>query len=78
VNTSSRSHRKIQNRTKFLLQVLKQQEDSAILLASNRPQHNDKTKNRSTEMEKQNFKGKDSRGKTSSSKLDPTTRRWVP
>jgi hypothetical protein len=26
--------------------------------------HNDKTKNRSTEMEKQNFKGKDSREKT--------------
>jgi hypothetical protein len=48
----------------FLLQVRKQQEDSAILLASNRPQHNNKTKNRSTEMEKQNFKGKDIREKT--------------
>jgi hypothetical protein len=32
--------------------------------ASNRPQHKDKTKNRSTEIEKQNFKGKDSREKT--------------
>jgi hypothetical protein len=49
---------------KFLLQVQKQQEDSAILLASIRPQHKDKTKNRSTEMEKQNFKGKDNREKT--------------
>jgi hypothetical protein len=48
-------------RTEFLLQIQKQREDSAILLASNRPQHKDKTKNRPTEKEKQNFKGKDSK-----------------
>jgi hypothetical protein len=50
--------------TEFLLQIWKQQEDSAILLASNRPQHKDKTKNRPTEKEKQNFKGKDSKEQT--------------
>jgi hypothetical protein len=50
--------------TEFLLQIQKQWEDSAILLTSNRLQHKDKTQNRPTEMEKQNFKGKDSREKT--------------
>ncbi len=50
--------------TEFLLQICKLQEDSAILLASNRLQHKDKTQNRPTEMEKQNFKGKDSREQT--------------
>jgi hypothetical protein len=50
--------------TEFLLQIRKQQEDSAILLASNRPQHKDKTKNRPTEKEKQNFQGKDSKEQT--------------
>jgi hypothetical protein len=50
--------------TEFLLQIRKLQEDSAILLASNRLQHKDKTQNRPTEMEKQNFKGKNSREQT--------------
>jgi hypothetical protein len=48
--------------TEFLLQFRKQQEDSAILLASNKPQHKDRTKNRPTEMEKQNFRGKGTAG----------------
>jgi hypothetical protein len=43
-------------RTKFLQQIQKQQENSAILLASNKPQHKDKTKNRPTEWEKLNLK----------------------
>ncbi len=46
------------------MQIRKQREDSVILLASNRPQHKDKTKNRPTEKEEQNFKGKDSKEKT--------------
>jgi hypothetical protein len=50
--------------TEFLLQIQKQQEGSVILLASNR-QHKDKTKNRPTDTEKQNFKGKDSREQVS-------------
>jgi hypothetical protein len=50
--------------TEFLLQIRKQREDSAILLASNRPQHKDNTKNRPTEKEEQNFKGKDSKEQT--------------
>jgi hypothetical protein len=48
--------------TQFLLQFGKQQEDSAILLVSNKPQHKDKTKNRPTEMEKQDFRGKGTAG----------------
>jgi hypothetical protein len=74
----SRSHRKLQTRkdknkqktekytnlrTEFLLQIRKQREDSAIILASNRPQHKDKTKNRPTEKEEQNFKGKEGTNK---------------
>jgi hypothetical protein len=40
-------------RTEFLLQIRKQWEDSAILLASNRPQNKDQTKKqRKTEREK--------------------------
>jgi hypothetical protein len=50
--------------TEFLLQIWEQWEDSAILLASNRPQHKTKTKNRPTEREKQSFKGKGSREQT--------------
>jgi hypothetical protein len=38
--------------TEFLLQFQKQQEDSAILLASNRPQQEGQEKNRSTERER--------------------------
>jgi hypothetical protein len=43
-------------RTEFLLQIWKQQEDSAILLASNRPQRKDMIKNRLTETEEKNLK----------------------
>jgi hypothetical protein len=39
-------------RTEFLLQFQKQWEDSAILLASNRPQQEGQEKNRSTERER--------------------------
>jgi len=42
-------------RIKFLLQIQKQWEGSAVLLASNRPQHKDITKHRLTEREKQNL-----------------------
>jgi hypothetical protein len=49
-------------RTEFLLQIRKQWEVSAILLANNRPEHKDKTKNRPTETEKKNFKGKGTAG----------------
>jgi hypothetical protein len=42
--------------TEFLLQIQKQQEDSATPLASNRPQHKDMTKTRPTEREEKNLK----------------------
>ncbi len=44
--------------TEFLLQIWKQQEDSAILSASNRPQRKDMLKNRLTEREEKNLKEK--------------------
>jgi hypothetical protein len=44
--------------TEFLLQFWKQQEDSAILLASNRHNNKDKTKNRPKEREKKGRQGK--------------------
>jgi hypothetical protein len=50
-------------RIKLLLQIQKQWEDSAMLLASNRPQQKDTTKHRLTEREKQNLNGKLSREK---------------
>jgi hypothetical protein len=50
-------------RTKFLLQIQKKREASAILLASNRPQHKDDNE-QTDRKEKQNLKGKDSREKT--------------
>jgi dsDNA-binding SOS-regulon protein len=40
--------------TKFLLQIWKQQEDSAMLLASNKQQHKEITKNRKTQQDRQN------------------------
>jgi len=46
--------------TKFLLQFQKQQEDSAILLASNRPQQQGQEKNRPTERERKS-EGKENR-----------------
>ncbi len=49
-------------RTEFLLQIRKQWEDSAILLASNRPQNKDQTKKqRKTEREKN--RGRQNRGR---------------
>jgi hypothetical protein len=42
-------------RTKFLLQIQKQQEDSAMLLASNK-QHKEITKKRKTQQNRQNTK----------------------
>jgi hypothetical protein len=42
--------------TEFLLQIRKQQEDSATPLASNRPQHKDMTKKRLTERKENNLK----------------------
>jgi len=44
--------------TEFLLQFWKQQEDSAILLASNRHNNKDKTNNRPKEREKKGRQGK--------------------
>jgi hypothetical protein len=49
---------------KLVLWTGKEQEDSAILLASNRPQHKDKMKSRPTVIKMQNFEGKDSREQT--------------
>jgi hypothetical protein len=48
--------------TEFLLQFWKQREDSAILLASNRPQQQGQHKKRLTEREKKT-RGKDNREK---------------
>jgi hypothetical protein len=47
--------------TKFLLQFLKQWEDSAMLLASNKKQHNEIAKNRKTKQGKTSCTEKDSR-----------------
>jgi len=47
--------------TKFLLQFLKQQEDSTMLLASNKQQHNELAKNRKTKEGKTSCTEKDSR-----------------
>jgi hypothetical protein len=61
----TKTNTKITNlRTKFVQQIGKEREDSAILLAGKRPQHKDKTKNRPTEKEEQNFKGKESKEQT--------------
>jgi hypothetical protein len=40
--------------TKFLLQIWKQWQDSAMLLASNKQQHKEITKNRKTQQDRQN------------------------
>jgi hypothetical protein len=40
--------------TEILQQIWKQQEDSALLLASDKQQHNEITKNRKTQQDRQN------------------------
>jgi hypothetical protein len=50
--------------TEFLLQFRKQQEDSAILLASNRPQQQGQDKKTDRQKGKRKTEGKDKQGKT--------------
>jgi hypothetical protein len=67
-------------RTEFLLQFQKQQEDSAILLASNRPQQRWQDKETKKDRKgKKKTKGKDKQGKTMNKwayKKLPTYKAW--